>query len=635
MSTSIQASSGILHDLRQINTVQPVSNQNKAKEASEASNIQPAKTQPVIVEQEKAYDKYIKTLDFDQINEEATEKLNENLATMREVTKFQDIDYSSDAVSTHHVAKGSWDQLHNSEDNGYAIADSSLSNSEDVTVMVNAKGPKTVSQAVERKVEDSTHGLSRVKDTRDEIEIDGTSMARNELHEQEARMKATLPPEPAPTTAFENYQKDPIHTQSASEVIETLKEIDSDFLRPEIEPYIAPPERPLVPDEVVDENYHTHRPTFTFESATDLKVESIYEKEVSDKLSLQAKARTEGFTTEDFTTQGETQGAPLVMQPQVTQDVVAQPVVETQEVEQTPAVERTQEQPRTKEEPRSQVRPELQSATELAKNTPAEREALPEPVEREAVEFTPQTSEYTPEPVVDTAEFEPIELPGGDFEPQLVEASSQVQETQVPDTTSELPDGEDYFPPLPGSQGVEENPFAEELSTEDFFPPLPGTGATVSEESIEKAVAQEQNQVEVEYTMPEPIEIDVAEDISGIGATSISREEMAFLRTMNPQFAHVDEEVEIREEADEQIRHEPTTSEISHEKWARNAINLGLNSQFMVEVGESPDLTRFEENYLPEELLSLEDYDYELTANRVSDATQDTKETSPLAYYGA
>ncbi len=197
---------------------------------------------------------------------------------------------------------------------------------------------------------------------------------------------------------------------------------------------------------------------------------------------------------------------------------------------------------------------------------------------------------------------------------------------------------EEFFPPLPGASGGGE----ETQEAVDYFPPLPGSGESTSQEAIERVAAQEvtaELRNPVEFTENPEVETYVQENYTNEGPTTISREQMAYLRTMNPQYAPVEEEDRLVEKAAEEARTEE--SNLAEEAWVSDAMHSSINARYQVNIGQGQaDVSRFEEVYVPEELSSLADYEYELDAERVdinreTESKEENNQRNPLEFFGA
>lgn len=612
-------------------TVQPSSNPAKSEEILENSQIQPAKTAPqIVVSKEDAFDQYESTFVQEELSSDPNAIANMDTETAKKGEK----------------------SLEEPDFYDYQQKNTSLYSVSDVEIYDNVAGyqpvnvaepnvPKDMKMTVEDKVKEATsYGFDSPAPTTAEVLTKG-NFSKMVAKQQELKdYQAELPSKLEPTTPLQKYQAHPIHTQNSIEVMQTLEDLGPTILRPDTEePMWTPPERPLVPEQSNVES--THQPTFAKDTPVEAKAEENFQKGVMEKLQVQAKEKSAQLgepaatipTSSEASAVVETQASQVSPAPQA---VVAQSA-DTAQDRVEPAI--TQPTPVTATpDPSLQKQPEVEfTQTETAdsallqdSNQAAQVEATtPQRVE------TQSTAEVYAQEATQNVNYEPIELPQPEyqppepvesqveapavaeapqFEPQLVEAKGidpEILAEILPDTSEVA--REEYVPPVFTQSEVAENPL---LTEEKYFPPLPGRGEpTISEEAVAEMIA---NDYEIPDEMKEisTSEYEIPENETEV--TTMTQEQLAYLRNNDSAVQYTPAVSEISVNHVDSSDYDLQAVDIVEESWIPAALNMETNIRFATTIGEAEvDVSRFEDNYVLPELSSLEDYDYNLVANRV------------------
>lgn len=592
----------LLANLRPIGTAQPVSDPSKAKEAKEASSIQPADTQPILVKEENAFDGLEKSYDGGEIDKEAIEKLQKKYKEGTSVKKAE-----VDDATTYKAGENQA---------GNVIVGDRVAQS-DTSVYAAPELVRTVGTLTANMVEDTVTTTSTPEKTVEhKLAHDASPVETDVIVEHKREMQIEADPEVIEDTDFIQFQADPIHRKSGYEVAKIMKDYESPILHPEQEPVIyKKPEEYEAP--VASENHSLHLPT-NEKTIDEVQRDERWAEGVKETLLYEARVQSDAITepklSEAAESQAQTAAAPLVSG--------AQPQSEpTQAVESTsPQVEEvsTTQAVSTVDETLPEVRPELQSTVSAANQQANTAQETAKPVELDLPEYEM--------PELDLPEYQPVEVDTTNTQAQVSETAEYEPQILGADNAEE-----DFFPPLPGQGG---DSVEESADLEDYFPPLPGNAeassseqsirtaneGAVVKEAIQRATQSEPQTIEVETEAPESSNVQVMSD-----------EELNWLRAsaMN----HNVETTEVKVEPRFEVPERPVQSE----EWVSDAINFNTSERYSTSIGtDEMDLTEFEEKYVKqEEPTRLEDYDYTLVANRISEAAATIAPQELLNTYGS
>lgn len=658
-----------LSSLRQstyANTVQPTSNPAGAKEAVEASQIQTIESPPVIVENDKAFDTYDNTFAQEDLEQEVKEHFNEQTTTMRESSEPVEMDYASLAVPTLQVDEGSSTE-HSSYGAGRVITEESIAHQQTtISTTVRPDLVRTVAAVVAEKVDIANAAPTAEKRTDEAVlaHADANTADVMKVERESMEMDTTEPL--APDTQHDLHMAKPSYTQNVVELHETLESQDSPILRPPTEPMYERAEAPVVRESSQLEE-SMEPPVFHEESPIDVMAEEQFQEEAMDKVLVAAKEQSQEVSNPqggldamaEF--QAQTTAAPLVAQVEIEPQPVVEPQNDNAQIvpvaENNAVAVENQNQPsaesalantgenngaNTQDEAQAPVRQELQSTSQLmaqeAVTAPITQESnyeieIPEPREVELPEnLQPLTVEANTTPEVTT------DIPAS----TVAEAPSQIVEE------TETPALEDYFPPLPASDGASEEVAVQESQTpevaeelpplEDYFPPLPTGEATqaveIPEQNYEPVTVDRSPTVSEEAIAENSEEVMESREYE-VETTTISEEQLAYLRNaalFTPAVQEAQNPV-MEEVVDEEVMEDVPVEE---QDWYRNAVNYDTTERYAMEIGKGEvDLTEFEEGYTLEELSTLENYDYTLQVNRITEAVETQKSEEFTHYFGA
>lgn len=594
----------LLANIRPVLTAQPTSSVAKAKEAKEASNIQPVEKQVTLVSEEDAFDKLNKSYESGEIDQEAVKELKEKFKEAAK-PRTAEVDDPTTYVAGEHQA-------------GNVIVDDRIDD-QDVSVYVAPELVRTVGSLTAELVKDTIKGSETMAEsTESKLAMTTTHVDADKIREDIEKLKMSKDPEAKPDTEFLQYKENPIHTQSSYEVTMSMKENITPFLHPETKseldmtpekeyekPEFAPDKSQDLPDNVTKADHEVQRED-RFQN--DLKETLLHEVNVQEQaMELSSQTRAE------------VAAAPLVAQTNAPVEIEnnSSETTSVEAVAETPSVQgvaaQAQENPvatATVDETLPEVRPELQS--------PAKAQAKEAIVSAGSDYEIPELDLPDYEmPELDLPEYQPVQgettnntaqtTETSEYEPQLIETGTQVEEKTA----------EDYFAPLPGSDSAEETSTAEE-----YFAPLPGQSeATSSSQSIETANKREVVQEAIETATKPEVEVQEIEVETAPAESSnvqvLSDEELALLRS-----SAMNHNVDTREIPVEEKTYEiPQQNNVTSESWVNDAVNYNTAERYSTSIGNKElDLTEFEQQYIPEEPTTLEDYDYTLVANRISEA---------------
>lgn len=602
----------LLANLRQVNTAQPVSDLKKAEAAKEASQIQPIQTQPTVEKEVSSYDELSKSYDGGEMDSEAAKKLQEEyreamLTKKAQVEDAKTIDAGGNSPGNIIV-----------EDN--TIATSSTVAREEVA---------TVASLTAQMVEGTVYSTSDPKETVESQLAHEFSTTKVDLIRDEIDHYSIDPSDkPQPKTEFQEQMANPIHQKSSHDVNIYMQDYESPILFPEeVSQLDMTPEKEYTPP-VASQNESTE--LIDNETRNDAYIlrEQRWEDTVTETLiheaNLQKEAAEIASQPSIEPTQGQIQAAAAVAQAKPDVAQVENTQENPQAVETISAVNKAQTVApveSTVDETLPEVRPELQSGTAKA-NVEATTQKNAETTDFELPEYEmPELDLPGSEPVAVDAQQSAVQVTETpEFEPQLIETGSQIEETAA--QTSQLAQEElsttDYFPDLPGTSPSEESYAVDMGSDANQAEALFASGTqSSSAQHIQDANQKAQIAEDIDRANPvehEPIPVETEPEISH-NVQILSDEELNLLRTgaMN----HTVDTQEIPMEPTYEI---PETS-VANESWVTDAMNYNTSERYSVQLSHGEvDLTEFEENFVKEEPTTLEDFDYSLVANRISEA---------------
>ncbi len=277
------------------------------------------------------------------------------------------------------------------------------------------------------------------------------------------------------------------------------------------------------------------------------------------------------------------------------------------------------------------TRPQLQSQAEVyAQEATQNTNYEPIPVATgEETNFEPVLLEYNP------PEYEPVLQDSPEFEPQLIEVEGIDPELLVNQAEQGRPSpsevSADYTPPVFQEtefvNPLEDNPVFSE-DGQDFFPPLPGSSENAvsadeiyAEMLVETTVSQEAiaEYFENDYEMAEEYNfVDPSFDYEP-QIPELSQQQLAYLRN-NAVSAEYTPELLRENETPVDIDGEEAWN-ILEEQWVPSALNMETNIRFSTNIGTAEvDVVQFQEVYELPDTMDFSDYDYNLVANRVVEA---------------
>lgn len=619
----------LLANLRPIGTAQPVSDVAKAKEAEEASYIQAPDKQPVLIREDNAFDQLNKSYDGGEMDQQAAQELNKSYVNVN-----KDLDgYLKAGVDDATTFKTGDQQAGN-------VIVGETADQANTTTTVAPELVRTVASLTATFVDDTIYNTQTPEKTDEAKLTSSTPVDASTLREHKKDFRIERDVTLKAETQFQDYQDNPTYTQSVAELTDTLAETESPVFRPEEEFMFSPPDV----EPATLEQDSIHRPTGE-KSVVAEQAEERFQAETMENLMVKAQQQT------DVVSQGQVDVAPqpnqveaaasVAVAPQTQEPVAEKPAVGTQDVRveaveqpsQPQAVQETtvqrpempEQATQTREEPLPETRPELQSAVKAAdqealrpqgpEESAFERPELPEyqPPEVEA----PVETESAPAPEQEALRYEPEPIQVET--PQASETAQTAQSTEAP-VAEETESTEDYFPPLPGTDNGSDEIAFEQNPVEDYFPDLPSTSAEPSltaqgiENSYKEQMVAEAREAATQSSS-EGIEFDPT-PVESNNVATLSDEELAFLRAGATNHSPDPESIP-REEPREIPVHTMET-----DNWYEDAVNFNVAERHGVTVSSegSVDLSQFEEVYQPEAASKLEDFDYSLVANRVSEA---------------